>query len=142
MGELEGAVSKPALPSELVVGAEERPMRQCSSSISAVPAKRKSTQADMASRLLAQLELLRRELHTLLDQDAHAAVALFERVDPNSTGRLSHADFCTALEHLGIGEQLTSTERVRTPLCGSSVSRSHPHVWIRPCAEWHIASRT
>jgi len=91
-------------------------MRELSSSISVVPAKRKSTQCDTASRLLDHLELLRRELHALLEQDAHAALSLFERFDLNLTGQLSRDDFCTALEHLGIGEQLASTERVRTPL--------------------------
>jgi hypothetical protein len=115
MSELE--VSRPVLPPEVdAVAKRALPMRQWSSSISANPAKWKSMQVDTAASLLHQLELLRRELQTLLEQDAHFAMRCFERLDRSSTNRLSRADFCSALEQLGIGEQLANTDWLRTPL--------------------------
>lgn len=92
-----------------------------------------------SARLLNQIEAMRAQLSTLLAEEGDAAERVFRLLDPLHTGRLSPAEFCTALERLGVGMNMGAQDptvehelrRALTGVCASVGPRGNPVVLYR-----------
>ena len=103
--------------------AGDQPTMLCerSSSISVIPAlsKKKSLQGNedaMTLQLLGQLDQVRLDLLTALQDNRQHVCAVFESIDSKRTGKLSIDEFCSALETLRVGSGLAIARTPHSPL--------------------------